>query len=50
MNLTVAAPRWISPEDLLSAMRDAPGLKQMKDARDVSPGADPRAGRADPRS
>ena len=37
VNLTVYAPRWINPEDLLSAMRERAGFEQMKDARDIVP-------------
>ncbi len=50
VNLTVYSPRWINPEDLLSAMRERAGFEQMKDARDIvarGPAADPRTGRAD---
>ena len=39
VNLTVYAPRWINPEDLLSAMRERAGFEQMKDARDIVPEA-----------
>ena len=39
VNLTVYSPRWINPEDLLSAMRERAGFEQMKDARDVTPEA-----------
>mgnify|MGYP000845728038 FL=1 len=39
VNLTVYSPRWINPEDLLSAMRERAGFEQMKDARDITPEA-----------
>ena len=39
VNLTVYSPRWINPEDLLSAMRERAGFDQMKDARDITPEA-----------
>ena len=39
VNLTVYSPRWINPEDLLSAMRERAGFEQMKDARDIAPEA-----------
>jgi len=39
VNLTVYSPRWINPEDLISAMRERAGFEQMKDARDITPEA-----------
>ena len=37
VNLTVYSPRWIAPEDLLSALRDRGGFTGLADARDLSP-------------